>query len=481
MKFSVGKIDQAIGWNLGAHAIQALSIIVQAVIVSRVLSPTDIGYFAIARSVLSLSRAVPNTGILYAMASLKNLRVVHSRMVSGIMLAAGAIQAFAMIGGALIFGSLSGHQYIVLSIILLSGLCLIDGQLLPVEGLKVRSMDHRQLTIADLLAFGSAVTGLLIGLAWGLGVFSLVLASYMESIPKVIYLRTIMWKETAPLFPRLKLISAILSQGAKLSISSVFLLISTQGDRLLIGTFLGPAIAASYWRANQALNVPLSFHARVAYRVLISTASAESTAGITQQRVASLSTVLSARLGLCIGLGSFFLADPLILLFLGDAWSMTAISMVALAPCIGSKFLIRSLDSLLVGGSHVGSSVLGQGFLAIGLILAIALGFQGGLWVVCIFISVVFVLGGLLYSFLALRANLLTQADFSNTLLRLSQDTVVFCLPFIGLHIGLGAISAPKLISTAIEVLFVLSWFVFILLDLNKEARQTGRVSSRSG
>jgi O-antigen/teichoic acid export membrane protein len=152
-------------------------------------------------------------------------------------------------------------------------------------------------------------------------------------------LRLATWMETREL----------LVFGAKSVVSSLSGLILGQGNRLLVGTFLGPATLAVYSRPNALVRVVDMLTTRFAF-VLTPTASSLERAG----ELDALRRLLlkSARLGMALVLpqmlGLAILGDPLMLLWMGARYKPGLFLVVMMLGFIASTSM-RPVNSILLG------------------------------------------------------------------------------------------------------------------------------------
>lgn len=92
-------VRSAFAWNIGGFAVQMLSLLVQMVIVSRLLTKEEFGIYLLSRSYLGILKSLPNSGAMYALASLPRLRNIHFRMMSGVISLAGLVQTVLALAG----------------------------------------------------------------------------------------------------------------------------------------------------------------------------------------------------------------------------------------------------------------------------------------------------------------------------------------------------------------------------------------------
>ena len=136
------------------------------------------------------------------------------------------------------------------------------------KSLLVRQLRFRLLVALELGSYIVAYAGVGIFLAWsGYGVWALVMASLTQVSLGVVamYLAT-----RHPLRPSLDLRAGreLLSFGFGHSLAQVGMVISEQGDNLVVGRWLGPTALGVYGRAYNLMVMPASAFGRVVSRVL---------------------------------------------------------------------------------------------------------------------------------------------------------------------------------------------------------------------
>jgi O-antigen/teichoic acid export membrane protein len=461
-------IKNAVAWNLLGHAIQTANMLVQAAIVSRLFSPAEVGIFAVAKTVQSFVRATPSSGILYSLATLPRLRKIHFQMISGFMPVIGVMQFLVIFFAADIAGWMIGPSPIITILPCLAGLCIIESFQLPGEAAKLRLIDHRQLVLVDLAIVGPSLIGLGISFYMGLGIYSLVVAAYCESITKALFYYIVIWGRTSPIWPRLQFIGPVLAHGLKLTFSTLLLLASTQGDRLLIGLLHGPAAAAGFWRTNQIINLPLALYSRITYRVLTSASSDEARSGLKPEWIAKVGLHLSLRLGAVLGLVLALFSASITDVLLGSMWQSAAGVMALLAPFVCFKFLSRSLDPLMLGGRHAKSSITGQLILAGGIFAGLLLAAPAGVFWACLIVGMAHSASGIFYVGACLKKSLLTLNDIASSIKQTLTDALLFGLPALGIFALSRSLAAPAVIQLAAAILIIVIWGGSVLMSARK-------------
>ena len=266
-----GLTNRALGgmlWTFSGTGVQAVVQVLVTMALGRLLTPAEFGVMGAAVVVIALSQIVSQVGVGPAIVQRKDLDDSHIRTaftISGglgfvlgaaLWLAAPALAAFYRIpevepvfrGMALLFP--------------------IDGLNTVGESLLSRQLRFRLFVALDVGCYivGYACIGVF--LAWqGYGVWALVAANLSQ-----VTLRTIaMYLATRhSLRPGLDLRATkdLLSFGFGHSLAQVALVLSQQGDNMVVGRWLGSAALGIYGRAYSLMVMPATVFGKIVNRVL---------------------------------------------------------------------------------------------------------------------------------------------------------------------------------------------------------------------
>lgn len=455
-------------WNVGGFGVQILSLLAQVVIVSRILSEKDVGLFFLSRSILGIIKAIPNSGALYALASLPKLRNVHFQMMSGIISMAGFIQAVVVLAGCAIFARFQGFTPEVLAVALLSFTCLFEGQQLTSESLLMRRLDYRPIVVADGLAFTASIITIVSFYSFIPGFQLLTLAAYVESLVRLAALKIPTWQETKIRFPRLRIVGATLKHSFGLTFSRMFSLVANQGDKIIVGSALGASTLAHYGRGQQLINAPITAYGRVVNKVLIPAAANEKVSGVSLSWISSTALTLSVRFGIFAGVGLWVLGKPVVEVLLGPGWDDTAIVLQITGLLIVFRFLFKALDSVIVGRRLVKESIIGQSMQGLTSVAALLVGVQFGLAGACWAVSFAQFISAMYYVYVVLRHKMLTPSEMASSLRSSLVEAGLLAVPAFGVYWMLESANASTLVKILVLGFTMGLWGVYVLRSLKK-------------
>jgi O-antigen/teichoic acid export membrane protein len=245
-------------------AVQFLAIMALA----RLLTPTEFGVIAAANVVVGLSQILSQIGVGPALVQRKELGATHIRVavtisvLMGLLLGAGVYLAAPAIADFYRIPQLTP----VLRVLAL--LFPLDGLNAVAKSLLTRELRFRLYIALDAGSYilGYAIVAVL--LAWlGFGVWSLVFASLAELTLRSVSMYLAVRHSLRPSF-HLPAARTLLSFGLGHSMAQVGLLLSQQGDNLVVGRWLGPAALGVYGRAYSLMVMPAQAFGRIVNRVL---------------------------------------------------------------------------------------------------------------------------------------------------------------------------------------------------------------------
>jgi O-antigen/teichoic acid export membrane protein len=266
-----GLTNRALGgmvWTFSGTGVQAVVQLLAIMALGRLLTPAEFGLMGAATVVIAFSQIVSQIGVGPAIVQRRQLEPAHIRTaftISGglgfvlgavVWLAAPAIAAFYRIPAV---------EPVLRGVALLFP---IDGLNTVGQSLLMRDLRFRLYVALDVGSYiiGYACVGVL--MAWqGYGVWALVAANLSQ-----VTLRTLtMYVATRhSVRPSLNLRASrdLLSFGLGHSLAQLGLVLSQQGDNLVVGRWLGPAALGVYGRAYNLMVLPATVFGKIVNRVL---------------------------------------------------------------------------------------------------------------------------------------------------------------------------------------------------------------------
>lgn len=266
-----GLTGRAVGgmfWTFSGTGLQAAVQLLALMALGRLLTPTEFGLMAAANVVVAFSQIVSQIGVGPALIQRRALEPTHVRVAVTLSLVLGLL-----LGAIVFFGAPAIAE--AYRIPALEPILRVVAFLFPLDGLNTvaKSLLTRQLRFRLYIALdvGSYIVGYaLVGvfLAWrGYGVWALVAANLAQEA-----LRTLaMYVATRhPLRPSFDMRAGrdLLRFGFGHSMAQVGLLLSQQGDNMVVGRWLGAAALGVYGRAYNLMVMPANVFGRIVNRVL---------------------------------------------------------------------------------------------------------------------------------------------------------------------------------------------------------------------
>jgi len=308
----------------------------QIVVLSRILSPTEIGIIIVAKALIGIVDTFRTMGTQSYVVQAREVTADTIRSVYGVSLAVGAIVALGIAALAVPAAHFYAQQELTVILWVLALSFIVVPLNTPVMALLERDMRYGTIflvngtgaAVSTLASVGFALTG------WGpLSVALGQLAGNLASLVVSAFYRPAM----AWVLPSLKGTRKVLSFGSKVTYSSLLGAIGSDGIELIIGKMLGlPALA----HLSRARSAPHYFGMaitgvmrRVSFAQMARLRREDKEIGPFYLRSSSYMLVLAWPFYGFLGV----LAQPVILLMFGDQWNDTAplMQIIVIAASIG--------------------------------------------------------------------------------------------------------------------------------------------------
>ena len=255
-------------WTFSGTGLQVIVQLLVIVVLARLITPAEFGVMGAATVVIALSQIVSQVGVGPAIIQRRTITPAHIRVavtVSGLL---GLILGAAVWFGAPALAAFYRIPEVEPVLRWVAFLFPLDALTTVSKSLLVRQLRFRLLVALELGTYVVGYAGVGIVLAWyGYGVWALVMASLTQVSLGVVamYLAT-----RHPLRPSLDLRAGreLLSFGFGHSLAQIGIVVSEQGDNLVVGRWLGPTALGVYGRAYNLMVMPASAFGRVVSRVL---------------------------------------------------------------------------------------------------------------------------------------------------------------------------------------------------------------------
>ena len=412
-----GLTNRALGgmlWTFSGTGVQAVVQVLVTMALGRLLTPAEFGVMGAAVVVIALSQIVSQVGVGPAIVQRKDLDDSHIRTaftISGglgfvlgaaLWLAAPALAAFYRIpevepvfrGMALLFP--------------------IDGLNTVGESLLSRQLRFRLFVALDVGCYivGYACIGVF--LAWqGYGVWALVAANLSQ-----VTLRTIaMYLATRhSLRPGLDLRATkdLLSFGFGHSLAQVALVLSQQGDNMVVGRWLGSAALGIYGRAYSLMVMPATVFGKIVNRVLFPVMAHVQDERARLAGAYERALAIVALISLPVSAALWVVAPEFIPALLGPQWTAAVLPFRLFTCGLFFRMSSKITDVCVKAAGAVYSRALIQGVYAVLVVAAAFIGQHWGIGGVAVAVSIAMGINWLMMAGLGRKVTGLSWTRFAS-------------------------------------------------------------------
>lgn len=315
-----------------------------SLIISRLLSPKEIGVYSVAAAIIAIAQLFRNVGVANYLVSEKDLSHDKIRAAFGVQLVTSwvlALLVFAVSGPVAILYREEGVQRVMM-------IASISFLLAPFGGVTVtlllREMRYRERAIVDISsAFVHATLSVSLAYA-GFGYMSLAWAALGNTVTTVC-LGALFRPVGMPWLPNFREAKNVLSFSIPTAGADILRYLRDATPELVIGRVIGFDAVAFLSRATGLIGLFNSVIGQAIYRVAFAYFPKEYRSG---GNINSL--FLKAEAYLCVTALPFFatlavMAEPVIRLLFGDQWidSIILVRILAVAAIVGAPFSITPL------------------------------------------------------------------------------------------------------------------------------------------
>jgi O-antigen/teichoic acid export membrane protein len=378
----------AMFWTFGGTGVQAVIQLLVLMALGRLLTPAEFGIMGAAVIVIALSQIVSQVGVGPAIIQRRQLDTSHIRTaftISGLLglvlgaavwLSAPALAAFFRIPAV---------EPVFRAVALLFPL---DSLNTVGKSLLTRQLRFRLFVALDVGSYilGYACVGVL--LAWlGYGVWALVAANLSQ-----VTLRTLaMYVATRhPVRPSLNLRASrdLLSFGFGHSLGQVGIVLSQQGDNLVVGRWLGPEALGFYGRAYNLMVMPATAFGKIVNRVLFPVMAQVQDEphrlGGGYERAIAIVALVSLPVSACL----WIVAPEFILVILGPAWGEVVLPFRLFTISLLFRMSSKISDACTKAAGAVYVRALLQGGYAVMVVVGALIGQRWGVGGVAVAVSI---------------------------------------------------------------------------------------------
>lgn len=411
-----GLTNRALGgmlWTFSGTGVQALVQLVVLMALGRLLTPAEFGLMGAAVVVIALSQIVSQVGVGPAIVQRRDLNELHVRTAFTISGALGFVLGAAVWLGAPALAAFYRIPELEPVFRGIAFLFPIDGLNTVGQSLLSRQLRFRLYVTLEFASYflGYACIGVL--LAWqGYGVWALVAANLSQVTLRTLTMYVATRHAIRPSF-NLQATRDLLSFGFGHSLAQVALVLSQQGDNLVVGRWLGPAALGVYGRAYNLMVMPSIVFGKIVNRVLFPVMAQvqderDRLAGA-YERCLAIVGLISLPVSACL----WVVAPEFIPVLLGPQWLAVVLPFRLFTCGLFFRMSSKVSDACTKAAGAVYSRALIQGVYAVLVLVGALLGQRWGIGGVAVAVS------------LAMGINWLTMAALGRTITGLSWSRFV--------------------------------------------------------
>lgn len=366
-------------WTSLAMGMQAVLQLLALIILARLLTPSQFGIFAAAITVIGFISILSEFGVSAALVQHPNLDQRHQRVGFTMSL----LLSVPLVGLIWIVAPVIAdffHVAELTRVVQIASLATIfHGASLTAEALAQRELRFRWLAAIDAAAFGVGYTIVGTALAWyGAGVWALVGAHLSQHFVRMICLLVGQPHPKRPLIER-RAIGELLYFGGGFTLARIGNYFAGQGDKLVIGHWLGTQMLGLYVHASQLMTTPAILFGQILDRVLFPTMA------LVQLEPSRLIRAYRSGVTVCAlaifpaSLVLALVAPELVLVLLGPAWSGVVVPFQILALGMLFRTSYKLSDSVARATGAVYQRAWRQAVFALAIVVGALFGQHWGL------------------------------------------------------------------------------------------------------
>jgi O-antigen/teichoic acid export membrane protein len=386
-----GLTGRALGgmlWTFSGTGVQALVQLLALMALGRLLSPAEFGLMGAATVVVAFSQVISHVGVGPAIVQRRDLEPAHIRSAFTISAVLGLILGALVWSGApaiAAFYRMPELEPVIRGIALLFP---VDAFSTVGKSLLMRELRFRLYVALDVGSYvvGYAVVAVL--LAWqGYGVWALVAGSLTEVTLRAVAMYGATRHSVRPSL-NLKASRELLSFGFGHSLAQIALVVSQQGDNLVVGRWLGPAALGIYGRAYNLMVLPATTFGRIVNRVLFPVMSQVQNERARLANGYERALAIVALISLPVSATLWVVAPEFIPALLGPQWTAVVLPFRLFTCGLFFRMSSKVSDACTKAAGAVYPRALIQGIYAVMVVLAALGGQRWGISGVAVAVSI---------------------------------------------------------------------------------------------
>lgn len=343
-------VRRALRFTSIATAVNFLISLLSVIVISRLLTPAEIGIFSVAVSLIAYTHILREFGVGQYFVQLKELTREHLRAGFTVMLAVSWSIASLLLLLRAPASQFYNHTGLteVLTVLAVNFVILPFGS--PILSVLKREMQFGRLAVVNVVNTVIQVTVTISTAYAGESYMSMAWGSLAGNIANVVLL-SVFRRDLALLLPTAKGLKAVLSFGSKASGSSLVGQLGASGPDLVLGKTLGFEAVANFSRGASLNNMILGKVISVIGQIFLPAFAEKLRQGYAPSNLYCNSMILIT--GITVPLLGYLtlLAKPLILFFFGAQWYEAAYlaTFLCLAQLLRAP-IIFAANALMAGG-----------------------------------------------------------------------------------------------------------------------------------
>jgi PST family polysaccharide transporter len=400
-------------WTFSGTGVLVVVQLLAIMALGRLLAPAEFGLMGAATVVIALSQIVSQVGVGPAIVQRKELDDTHIRVAFTISAGLGLVLGAAIWLAAPAIAAFYRIPAVEPVLRAVAFLFPIDALNTVGQSLLTRHLRFRLYVAVDVGSYilGYACVG--VWLAWqGYGVWSLVFANLSQVTLRTVgsYLAT-----RHPIRPSLDLEAArgLLGFGVGHSLAQVGMVLSQQGDNLVVGRWLGAAALGVYGRAYSLMVMPATVFGRIVNRVLFPVMSQVQDQPHRLATGYERSIAIVALVSLPVSAVLLVLAPEFIPALLGPAWVAVVVPFRLFSISLLFRMSSKISDACTKAAGAVYARALLQGAYAVMVVLGAIIGQRWGVGGVAVAVSIAMAINWLSMAALSRAVTGLSWARFA--------------------------------------------------------------------
>lgn len=330
---------RGVSWITSLRVLTRIVTFVRLAILGRLLTPQQFGFFGIASLILSLLEIITETGINVFLVQHKGEIKEYINSAWIVSIGRGILLATLILILSPFIASFFNSPQADSVIALISVVPFIRGFINPAIIMYQKELlFQKEFQFRSILFLVDAATSILVGLITHSAVsfaYGLIFSAIVEVI--LSYLLIPLWPKLQFEFQKLK---HVVHKGWWVTLTVTFSFLAENGDNITIGKLLGSSSLGIYQVAYKFSTLPITEIANVVNQVIFPVYAKFSHDNTRLLKAFLKVTILSTFGAVLLGGAIFFLAKPIILIFMGEQWvkAVPAIQVLSLYGILRTIF-----------------------------------------------------------------------------------------------------------------------------------------------